>query len=66
MTFHKQDYDSFMGNTMIALSLIGVAAGLPCCKDTSITFSNNTVSIYHIEKKENMFVPLSKPQHPKM
>lgn len=66
MTFCKQDYDSFMGNAMTALSLILVAARLPCCKDTSTTFSNNTVSIHQKEEKKNIFVSLSKPQDLKM
>jgi hypothetical protein len=66
MTIHKQDNDSFMGNAMTALSLIIVAARLPSCKDTSTTFSNNTVSIRQKEEKKKTFVSLSKPQDLKM
>jgi hypothetical protein len=50
--FCKKDNDSFMGNATMALSLITVAARLPSCKDTSTTFSNNTVSIRQKEERE--------------
>jgi len=66
MTFHKHNNDSFMGNAMMALSLVILAARLPSCKDTSITFPNNTVSIRQKEETKNIFVSLSKPQDLKM
>lgn len=66
MTFHKHDCDSFMGNDMTALSLVIVTARLHCCKDTSVTFSNNTLSICQKEEKKNIFVSLSTSQDLKM